>query len=67
MRKYSRNIIDLTPQTHKIMSASEYLVFISKQREQIKSSKFQLPRIGSDDFGVFEVELNNPIFELADN
>lgn len=67
MRKFSGNIIDLTPQTHKIMDANEYLVFISKQREQIKSSKFVIPKIGSDNFGMFEVELNNPFFELADN
>lgn len=65
MKKFSEKIIDLTPQTHKHLLPSEYIEFISTQKEQVKSSRFKIPTLGSDDFGSFEVELNNPFFEMA--
>lgn len=66
MKKHSTDLIDLTPQVRKILDASEYVVFIGKQHDNIKSSRFVPPKIGSDNFGFFEVELNLPIYEFAD-
>jgi len=47
------------------LSAAEYLLKIEKNPERVREAQFVPPKIGSDSFGHFEVNLNKPIYEVS--
>ncbi|SIR69699.1 hypothetical protein SAMN05216509_4038 [Pseudomonas sp. B10] len=49
----------------KRISAEEYVDLATCHADEIISAEFILPRIGSDSFGEFEVELRTPTYEVS--
>lgn len=66
MKKRDFNVIDMAPISRKKLAPVDYISFAKGKESQIKSTRFILPKIGSDSFGEFEVELYNPVYEFID-
>lgn len=66
MKKRDINVIDMVPISRKKLAPVDFISFAKNKESQIKSTRFILPKIGSDSFGEFEVELNNPTYEFID-
>lgn len=49
----------------KSVSADEYIDLIRNDRDEVKSAKFIPPKIGSEGFGRFEVELSSTTYEVS--
>jgi len=60
------NIFDayLSP-GRKSLSAEQFIELARKDRDDIKSVKFVPPRIGSDGFGRFDVDISSSSYEVA--
>ncbi|KAF0844355.1 hypothetical protein FNL37_1799 [Methylovorus glucosotrophus] len=64
MRKIATKVLDFTARTSKTLSPAEYITFSANSRNQIKRVKFVAPKLGSEGFGKFEVELSSPVYEM---
>ncbi|QMV65190.1 hypothetical protein VUJ49_09085 [Pseudomonas berkeleyensis] len=47
------------------MSPEQYLEFTESHSDEVKNVRFVPPRIGSEGFGVFEVETRTPQYEVC--
>ncbi|WP_139225787.1 hypothetical protein [Paracidovorax konjaci] len=55
----------LVPRRVERMSAEEFLVLVDSDRLNIAKSRFVPPKLGSKDFGRFEVQYKVPVLKPA--
>ncbi|MBJ2254592.1 hypothetical protein JFT59_25715 [Pseudomonas sp. MF6784] len=66
MRSNRGNIFDAyLISGRKSVSAEEYIDIIRSDRDDVKSAKFVPPKIGSEGFGRFDIELTSSTYEVC--
>lgn len=59
------DIIDLIPQKNRTLSPQAFLDLTDRERKDISSLRFELPKLGSNSFGCFVAKLKNPTYTIA--
>jgi hypothetical protein len=61
--KHSGSTIDICPVEKEVLSASEFLRLTKENPQTIKQTRVIMNRLGSKNFGSFEVTYTRPIYK----
>ncbi len=59
------DIINLIPRTSRELSPQAYLDLTDRERKDISSLRFELPKLGAAGFGRFVAKLKTPTYTVA--
>ena len=59
------DIIDLIPKASRELSPQAYLDLTARERKDISSLRFELPKLGAAGFGRFVAKLKTPTYTVA--
>ena len=60
------DIIDLIPKKNRTLSPQAFINLTDRERKDISSLRFELPKLGSNGFGRFVAKLKNPTYTIVD-